>query len=309
MIFKKIIKEICEEENIDYSVISKEWVIVLEKNGKTNLITGYKFGINNHALGELLDDKYATFELLNKKNIPIIEHNILYGPTNKNSYALGSNSIEYVDKLFNKYNNDVVLKINDGTCGANVLHIKDRDELIKEYENLSYKFFSMSLCPYYDIENEYRTVVIDGKCELVYKKTRPVVIGDGKSTIKDLLMEFNNEYFKEINDEKLNKILGEDVVFEYDWRFNLAHGSKASLDIEGSLKNKIEQLSEAISKKIGLGFGSIDIIKTADNNLFVMEINSGVMMENFVKQVPDGYEIAKNIYKKVIKSYDWGEPR
>ena len=122
-------------------------------------------------------------------------------------------------------------------------------------------------------------------------------------------MEFNNEYFKEINDEKLNKILGEDVVFEYDWRFNLAHGSKASLDIEGSLKNKIEQLSEAISKKIGLGFGSIDIIKTADNNLFVMEINSGVMMENFVKQVPDGYEIAKNIYKKVIKSYDWGEPR
>ena len=104
MTFKKIIKEICDEENINYSVISKDWIIVLEKNNVTNIITGYKFGINNHALGELLDDKYATFELLSKKNIPIIEHNIIYGPGNNNQYAIGSNSEEYVKGLFYKYN-------------------------------------------------------------------------------------------------------------------------------------------------------------------------------------------------------------
>ena len=62
-----------------------------------------------------------------------------------------------------------------------------------------------------------------------------------------------------------------------------------------------------IAKKIGLGFGSIDIIKTSDNELFVMEINSGVMMENFIKQIPEGYSIAKKIYTKVIKSYNWNK--
>ena len=36
-----------------------------------------------------------------------------------------------------------------------------------------------------------------------------------------------------------------------------------------------------------------------------MEINSGVMMENFVKQIPNGYNIAKNIYKKVIDNFKW----
>lgn len=305
MIFKKIIKEICDEENINYSVISKDWIIVLEKNGVTNLVTGYKFGINNHALGELLDDKYATFELLSKKDIPIIEHNIVYGPNNNNEYAIGSNNVEYLDKLFNKYGQDVVLKINDGTCGANVLHIKNRDELIKQYENLSKKYFSMSLCPYYDIENEYRAIVVNGKQELLYKKIKPVVIGDGRSTIKELLESFNSEYFKNITNSNLDKILEKDEVFEYDWRFNLAKGSKVSFNIDEKLKNEISSLAEEISKKIGLGFGSIDIIKTTDNKLFVMEINSGVMMENFIKQVSDGYEIAKNIYKKVIKNYKW----
>ena len=308
MTFKKIIKEICDEENINYSVISKDWIIVLEKNNVTNIITGYKFGINNHALGELLDDKYATFELLSKKNIPIIEHNIIYGPGNNNQYAIGSNSEEYVKGLFYKYNQNVVLKINDGTCGANVLHIKNIDELVEQYKNLSKKYFSMSLCPYYDIENEYRAIVVNGKTELLYKKTKPVVIGDGKSTLRELLINFNSEYFKEnkiLEDEVYSCILPENDVFEFDWRFNLAKGSKASFDISEVLKNDIECLAEEISRKIGLGFGSIDIIKTTDNKLFVMEINSGVMMENFIKQVPNGYEIAKNIYKKVINNYKW----
>lgn len=308
MTFKKIIKEICDEENINYSVISKDWIIVLEKNNVTNIITGYKFGINNHALGELLDDKYATFELLSKKNIPIIEHNIIYGPGNNNQYAIGSNSEEYVKGLFYKYNQNVVLKINDGTCGANVLHIKNIDELVEQYKNLSKKYFSMSLCPYYDIENEYRAIIVNGKTELLYKKTKPVVIGDGKSTLRELLINFNSEYFEEnkiLEDEVYSCILPENDVFEFDWRFNLAKGSKASFDITEEIKKNIESLAEEISKKIGLGFGSIDIIKTTDNRLFVMEINSGVMMENFIKQVPNGYEIAKNIYKKVIKSYKW----
>ena len=308
MIFKKIIKEICDEEKINYSVISKDWIIVLEKNSVTNIITGYKFGINNHALGELLDDKYATFELLSKKNLPIIEHNILYGPNNDNQYAIGSNSEEYAKSLFYKYNKNVVLKINDGTCGANVLHIKNIDELIEQYKNLSKKYFSMSLCPYYDIENEYRAIVVNGKTELLYKKTKPVVIGDGKSTLRELLINFNSEYFKEnkiLEDEVYSCILPENDVFEFDWRFNLAKGSKASFDISEVLKNDIECLAEEISREIGLGFGSIDIIKTTDNKLFVMEINSGVMMENFIKQVPNGYEIAKNIYKKVINNYKW----
>ena len=30
-------------------------------------------------------------------------------------------------------------------------------------------------------------------------------------------------------------------------------------------------------------------------------------MERFIEQIPNGYEIAKEIYSKAIKSYDWKE--
>ena len=48
------------------------------------------------------------------------------------------------------------------------------------------------------------------------------------------------------------------------------------------------------------GFCSVDIIKTKDSNFYVMEINSGVMMQNFIKQNENGYMIAKLIYKEAI---------
>ena len=305
IMFKKIIKQICEEENIKYKTISKDWVIVLEKNGVINLITGYKFGDNNHALGELLDDKYATYELLNEMKLPTINYNIVYSKNNKNDYAAGCNSVDYVKELFHKYNENVVLKVNDGTCGLNVKHIIDEGELVQQYEALTSNFFSISVCPFYEIENEYRAIVVNGKAELVYKKIRPIVVGDGKSTIKELLKQFNSTYFSEKDDERFKEVLQEGEVFEYDWRFNLARGAKASLDFPSEIKMRVEELAEKISKKIGLGFGSIDIIKTANNQFLVMEINSGVMMENFIKQIPEGYEIAKNIYKKAIENLKW----
>ena len=72
------------------------------------------------------------------------------------------------------------------------------------------------------------------------------------------------------------------------------------LDIESSLKKVLEDLAIKVSKEVNLTFGSIDIIKTRDNRLLIMEANSGVMMNSFIKQHENGYEIAKNIYKDAI---------
>ena len=51
-------------------------------------------------------------------------------------------------------------------------------------------------------------------------------------------------------------------------------------------------MAKDVSKKINLGFGSIDIIKTIDNKYYVLEINSGVMIENYIKLTSDGYNKA-----------------
>lgn len=305
--FKEIIKEICDELGIEYKIMSKDWVIMLEKNGVKKFISGFKFDLNSHALGQILDDKYATYDLLKNCKIAIIEHNIIYGPNNKNDYAIGCNTVEYVEELFEKYDENIVLKINGGTCGNEVIHITDLQELKDKYEKLSKRYHSFSLCPFYDIENEYRAIVVGDKIELLYKKIKASVTGDGKRKIKDLLIDFNPTFFEGYDKENADTILDDGEIFEYDWRFNLCNGAKASFDIAENDKSNITNLASKIAKEIGVKFGSIDIIKTTDGRYYTMEINSGVMMDNLRNQLENGYNISKEIYKKAIENLFMGE--
>ena len=73
-IFKKIIEDICKENGIKYNFLSKDWVIMLEKDGKNRFISGYKFDLNSHGIGLIVDDKYALYDVLKVKTIPVIEH-------------------------------------------------------------------------------------------------------------------------------------------------------------------------------------------------------------------------------------------
>ncbi len=294
--FHNIIKEICDKNGIKINILSDGWLIILEKNNKKKFITGYKFDNNNHALGEILDDKYGTYEILKQQNIPVCEYNIVYSPLNTNDYAIGHNSLEYVTNLFNKYNHDIVFKINSGTCGNNVDRITDIETLTNKF--LSLKQNSMySICPFYDITNEYRIIILNGNIELIYKKELPVVYGNGKESIKELLIKFNPSYFKNIEDKKLDRILNKNEKYIYNWKFNLSQGARASFEINEKDKENIEKI---VNQVFNIGFCSIDIIKTQDNKYMILEINSGVMMKNLMDEY--GIEIAQKIYEKAILS-------
>ena len=298
--FIKIIKEICNELNIKYTFLSKDWVIMLEYKNKTRFLSGYKFDLNKHALGLILDDKYAMYDVLNYKNIPVIKHDIVYQDSNNNLYAKDCKGLEYAKKLFSKYQENIVLKINNGTCGRDIYHVNNLDDLINKYNKLMIKHSAISICPFYDIINEYRAILINGQIKLLYKKIKPRVVGDSKKTIKELLQEFNPEYFKDYNEDNKNIILKQGEVFEYDWKFNLSRGSLSSLDILESDKIEIINIIDKINEFLDLKFVSVDIIKTVENKFYVMEINSGVMMENFINQHENGEKIAKEIYKEAI---------
>ncbi len=297
--FHNIIKNICEELDIEFNLLSKDWIIALKKNGITKIISGYKFDLNSHALGLVFDDKYALYEVLKNLNISIIEHNIVYGMNNNNDYALSCNNMNYLTELFYRYNKNVVLKVNNGTCGVNVEHINNLKELEEKFLKMSNRNHSLSLCPYYEIDSEFRAIVLDNNIRLVYKKEKPLIIGDGVSTIKKLLIEFNPSYFKEIEDERLDRVLKNGEVYIYDWKFNLSRGARINEEVNDSDRKNIYDIVSSISRNLNLGFCSVDIIKS-NNKYYVLEINSGVMMKNYVEQAKDGYINAYNIYKDAI---------
>lgn len=301
---QRIIKQIALENNLSYEVLSCDLVIKLTKDNKIRYINGYKFGLNSHSLGLILDDKYATYELLNSLGISVCKHHILFRPTNHNSYAKNYNSFDYCYDLFLKYNKNVILKVNNGTCGDGVYHITTKKELKKIYNHLLKYNFSISLCPYYDIKNEYRVILLNNEIKIIYGKINPVVIGNGKDKLIDLLKDFNINYFgyktnlkKNIN---YNKFLKKDEKFIYDFKYNLSKGSIITEDIDKETKSIISKMAKDVSKKINLGFGSIDIIKTNDDKYYVLEINSGVMIENYIKLTSDGFKKAKKVYEEAV---------
>ena len=301
---QRIIKQIALENDLSYEVLSCDLVIKLTKGNKIRYINGYKFGLNSHSLGLILDDKYATYELLNSLGISVCKHHILFRPTNHNSYAKNYNSFDYCYDLFLKYNKNVILKVNNGTCGDGVYHITTKKELKRVYNHLLKYNFSISLCPYYDIKNEYRVILLNNEIKIMYGKINPVVIGNGKDKLIDLLKDFNINYFgyktnlkKDIN---YNKVLKKDEKFIYDFKYNLSKGSIITEDIDKETKSIISKMAKDVGKKINLGFGSIDIIKTNDDKYYVLEINSGVMIENYIKLTSDGFKKAKKVYEEAV---------
>ena len=299
---KKMFKDICNELGVKCSLLSKDWIFMLEKDGVTRFLAGYKSALNDHAVGMVLDDKYALYDVLKEKKLPVAEYNIVYGENVKEDYAVGCNNMEYVKELFSRYHQDVVIKPNDGTCGRDVYRVRDIKELKELYDGLTKKYYSINIGPFYNIENEYRFVVYNGKVRIAYKKNKPLVIGDGNSTIRELLIKFNERFFmNKLEDAKYDRVLGKGEEFEYNWKFNLSQGAVASEITDKELYNKLSAIALDASSIVGLKFGSADIIYTKSGEALILEMNSGVMLENYIEQFDDGYEKAKELYKDVIK--------
>ena len=200
-------------------------------------------------------------------------------------------------------NNHIVIKPNDGTCGHNVFNVTDINDIDKILNKLFVNNYSISMCPFYNIKHEYRVIMLEGENKLLYAKYLPIVTGDGNKTIRQLLLEFNYDYFiDKLKDSKYDRILANKEKFEYTWKFNLSQGSIAKKINNKLLESKLIKISQQVCDEINLKFGSIDIVQTTNNNLFVLEVNSGVMLENYIRLNPDEYITAKNIYKNAIEN-------
>lgn len=294
--YNELIDQICNELNIKVSRIADSWTTILEKDGITHYINGYKFDNNTHALGNIVDDKGLFFELLKLKNLPTIEHKVIM-----KDYYNQDEAIKY----FNDHNQEIIVKGNLGTCGREVFKVNNVGALLNKINFLFKTQYSISLCPYYDIENEYRVILVNHEPMAIYGKIRPTVIGDGKTNVKDLALKFNpNFYSKKENQNKIRNPkyipkLNEEIQLNY--QFNLSEGAIMFIEIDNDLKEKLLSLASKVSKETNLGFASVDIIKTTDNQLLIMEANSGVMMINFMKLSPQGREIGYKVYKKAIE--------
>lgn len=305
-IFHNIIRELCTEMDIKMEKLSYNWILQLSKGSKVRHITGYLFDNNPQATGKIVADKYATYEVLKSQNVPVVKHIMIFNPVFRGEYIPKEGIWNTVISGFSQYGS-LVVKPNDD-CEGNGIELCHS---LREAEIAMQKLFNqnheaISICPYYDIKTEYRTFYLNGEVLLIYGKTKPYVIGDGKSTLGELMETLRLPNRKVVQDN-LNKLdmhylpkIGEKV--EISWKHNLSGGAIPTLLEKGELYSRIENLAIQAGKAMNINFATIDIIQTTDNNLYVLEINSGVCGEIFIEIVDGGYEMLKDIYRKALQA-------
>ncbi len=297
--FFKVIEELCDEMDIEISEYSFGLIKQLKKGDKIRNLVRYKLDLNSGTACDIANDKYACFEILKSNKVPIIEHTMIFNPKTRKDYVTPLD-LEIAKTLFKKYNRKMVIKANCSYQGKEVFFVKDEDMIEKTILDVFGRDNdSLSLCPFENLKNEYRVIVLDNECLFSYKKEKPIAIGDGEKSIGDFLSELEIE--KPDKNLNLDYIPEKGEKVELNWKFNLSGGAlPKKIDNENS-KFQVENIAIMAAKAINIRFASIDIVENIDGEFKVMEVNATVCMNKFSKMFENGYEISKNIYRKALE--------
>lgn len=298
--FSRVIKEICVERGIECKSFSEDWVYLLRKGGKSTRIIGYCLGLNGHAQSVICDDKAAASDLMEEARVPHVRH-IFIGPPKSPSHRPVDEEDDPLFKFLREHGT-LVVKPNVGREGEDVQHVETSVELVRALRRVFEIHGNACVCPYVDIDEEYRIVVLDGVARLAYKKIRPHVTGDGKATIGELCQAATRDKGMTLvvpYGINPNAVLdaGQSLVLE--WRHNLIKGALASTDIDADLRTRICDLAVDAATALDTRFASVDVISSGET-LQVLEVNGTVIMERILQQDAELYEVGKSIYADAI---------
>lgn len=296
----RIIREIAGEEGMEYKSFSYDWVIKLTKAGESRLILGYGFPLNSSSAAAVCTDKAAASALMDDGGIPCVQHRFFMNPAESKYIGGQGNWAELTGMLAHEH--ELVCKPNQGTGGAQVYRVNSLPAL----ENAVTQIFSsnrgMAVCRYHDIRSEHRVVMLDGQAQVIYEKKLPFVVGDGHSTVSMLTAQKYPIHKDDLSGTGYIPARGE--LVEVGWMHNLGRGSAPELvDLSGPLAKQLEKLAQDAAAACGVRFASVDIINADGRSAhkpLVLEINSGVMMEEFAGVSDDFYAIAKGVYQKAV---------
>lgn len=304
--FIELIADLSKDLKLEMNLFCQEWIIKLSNKDKAVFIIGYNFGLNTDSCARICTDKTALYDILMSEKIPAVEHKLFHL---FHGYNQDEGNWESMISFFRKNNNKVVVKPNKGTGGIGVEMANTLYELECHVYNQLNPKDAICLSPFINIENEYRVVMVGNTPHLVFKKTIPILTGNGQSSILELLNEkFDNNdihvsilSYLENENIDLNEILEENKVLHLNWKHNLGGGASAEL-VKIEENSRVIQLAKKVTNTLKSSFVSVDIIQTSSNDYMVLEVNSGVMLVNFSLTGEKEYSMAKKVYKKAIES-------
>jgi hypothetical protein len=314
---ERIMVELIEEEaprqGIRVERYCADWMLRLSRNHVNRYIFGYNFDLNSSPTYQITNDKAATSAALGALGLPHVEHALFFNPSQMAAYVPVEGVWNGILKYAGHHSNQVVCKPHDGTGGTDVERAASLKDVEAIVTSLFKKYRCITLSPFLNIEAEYRAVVLDGVCELIFEKQRLVIVSDGRRPkLEQVLSNAETAQAPKAmrallatlakGSSDLMKIppLNEEIVL--DWRHNLALGARPSFLNENSPEwRSVADLALAATGGLNVRFGSVDVVKV-DGCMMLLEVHCGVMMEELARSSPQGRAHASRIYAKALSA-------
>lgn len=234
---------------------------------------------------QICDDKYLTYEYLQKENVPIPQSKIF----------IEQESIEEITKQIKHLKYPLVIKPTDGSAGKGVItNIGTENQLIESINEVREKISENIIVQEHVQGDEVRVYVLDNQVIAAAKRVPANVVGDGISTIMDLIIKKNelrkhvpHLYYRPIN---VNKALHErlnalgytiDTVLEKNETVYLQTISNVSaggepVDVTADLTSEQQEIAIRATKAIpGLVHSGVDMIIDDENGTGkILELNT-----------------------------------
>lgn len=277
----RILAQIAEELELEIMNISNGWITILQTRdgSKRCVVAGAAFPINSHSAANLAMDKCsasAVFEFLKIAHVP---HKLVFGPTVQYSMATKSRmttgTLGPLMKMLEDHPEGLVLKPKDSSNGRDVMLVKTPLELEAGWlELLQGRSRDFAICPFFHLGREWRLIMLDQELYVCYAKIR-----NGT-----------------------------------EWRHNVSLGATTTTDVDKNLvESKLLPLAKSAMSALGLRFASVDIVEldlercadterqhANEHGLLVMEVNSAVFTDGFLKQHPEFSATCYDMYRKVV---------
>lgn len=216
---------------------------------------------------DIASDKEMTKELLDLAAIPVPRGGVAYDE-------------DEAAELLADIGGPVVLKPLDGNQGKGVSLNLVTEQEVREAYHIAARYSSSVIVERYLQGRHYRLLVVGGSVVAAAERVPAHVVGDGKSTIEELIHEVNKDPRRGDGHEKpLTKIKIDDVVISYLARegralgdiphqgetvmlresANLSTGGIA-IDVTGDLHPSVVEMAERTARIIGLDVCGLDLV-------------------------------------------------
>jgi cyanophycin synthetase len=168
----------CIKRDIPWRRLDKGSLLLLGHGKNQKIIRATVAGTTSNLAVELAADKEETKKMLEHELVPVPKGRII-------------SDTEDLDEIIQELGFPLVIKPVDGNHGRGVsTNIRTREEALKALE-MAKQISEDVIAEQYITGADYRFLVINYKLVAVSKRTPAMVMGDGSSTIKELIEKTN----------------------------------------------------------------------------------------------------------------------